>query len=143
VIKNFLLKDDQLFSRHIFSRAAGDVIGKKGIVTLSRRIESAERRIARDSSWRSRYSVRLPLEERAVRSRIIYLCQNRARSIPGLVRIHFEKDENHHAGDRNVQPNGEGQACDPAVHREPARQREKECRQHQRQRDDGKDYVAG
>jgi hypothetical protein len=42
VIKNFLLKDDQLFSRHIFSRAAGDVIGKKGIVTLSRRIESAE-----------------------------------------------------------------------------------------------------
>src|SRR5207237_2885865 len=68
---------------------------------------------------------------------------NQTGSIPGLVRIRFEEHENHHAGDRNVEPNGERQACDSAVHREPARQREKERREHHRQRDDGKDYVAG
>src|SRR5229473_7484504 len=68
---------------------------------------------------------------------------NRIGSIPDLVRIRLEEHENHHAGDRNVEPNGERQACDSAVHREPARQREKECREHHRQRDDGKDYVAG
>src|SRR5712691_5637833 len=67
---------------------------------------------------------------------------NQAGSIPGLVRIRLEEHENHHAGDRNVEPNGERQACDAAVDREPARQREKERREHHRQRDDGKDYVA-
>ena len=61
----------------------------------------------------------------------------------GRVRIRLEEHENHHAGDRNVEPNGERQARDSAVHREPARQREKQRREHHRQRDDGKDYVAG
>ncbi len=63
--------------------------------------------------------------------------------MPGLVGIRLEEHENHHAGDRNVEPNGERQACDSAVHFEPARQREKERGEHHRQRDDGKDYVAG
>jgi len=61
----------------------------------------------------------------------------------GLVHVHFEEDENHHTGERNVQPDRERPACNPPVHREPARQREKERYQHHRQRDDGKDYVAG
>ena len=65
------------------------------------------------------------------------------RSMSDLVHIHLEEDENHHAGDRNVQPNRERKACDSAVHREPAGQREKERRQHHGQRDDGKDHVAG
>jgi hypothetical protein len=47
---------------------------------------------------------------------------NQAASIPSLVRIRPEEHENHDPGDRNVEPNGERQACDPAVHREPARQ---------------------
>src|SRR5216684_3940269 len=68
---------------------------------------------------------------------------NQAGSIPGLVRIRLEEHENYHAGDRNVEPNGERPACDSAVHREPARQREKERREHHRQRDHGKEYVAG
>jgi hypothetical protein len=68
---------------------------------------------------------------------------NQAASIPDLVRICFEEHENHDTGDRNVEPNGERQACDSAVHREPARQREKERGEHHRQRDDRKDYVAG
>jgi hypothetical protein len=42
-----------------------------------------------------------------------------------LVRIRLEERENHHAGDRNVEPDGERQACDSAVHRESTRQREK------------------
>ena len=60
-----------------------------------------------------------------------------------LVHIRSEEEENYHAGDRNVQPNGERQACDSAVHREPARHREKERRQHHRQRDNRKDHMAG
>ena len=66
-----------------------------------------------------------------------------ATTRPGLVRIRFEEHENHDSGDRNVEPNRKRKACDSAVHREPARQREKERREHHRQRDDGKDYVAG
>lgn len=61
---------------------------------------------------------------------------------PDLVRIRLEKHENHHAGERNVEPNGEREACDSAMHREPARQREKERREHHWQRYDGKEYVA-
>ena len=61
----------------------------------------------------------------------------------GLVRKLLEEHENYHAGDRDVEPDGERQACDSAVHRKPASQREKERRQDHRQRDDGKDYVAG
>ena len=68
---------------------------------------------------------------------------NQAGSIPGLVRIRLEERENRHAGDRNVEPNGERQACDSAVHREPARQREKERGEHHGQCDDREDYVAG
>lgn len=68
---------------------------------------------------------------------------NQAGSGSGLVRIRLEEHKYHHAGDRNVQPNGERHACDSAVHREPARQREKERREHHGQSDDGKDYVAG
>jgi hypothetical protein len=60
-----------------------------------------------------------------------------------LVDIYLEEHEDHYAGDRNVQPNGERQARDSAVHREPARQREKECREHHRQSDDGKGHMAG
>src|SRR6267154_93751 len=59
------------------------------------------------------------------------------------VGIRLEEQENHHAGDGNIEPNGERQACDSAVHREPARQREKERRQYHRQSDHRKDYVAG
>jgi hypothetical protein len=62
---------------------------------------------------------------------------------PRLVDVRLEEHEDHHAGDRNVEPDGERPACDSAVHREAARQREEECRQHYRQRDDGKDDVAG
>ena len=69
-------------------------------------------------------------------------CNGRV-STRGLIRVGPEEDEYHHAGDRNVEPDGEGKACDSAVHREPARQREKERREHHWQRDDGKDYVAG
>src|SRR6202140_1277171 len=61
----------------------------------------------------------------------------------GLVRVRPEEHENHTTGDRNVEPDGERKAGDPSVHREPARQREKESREHHRQRDNGKDYVAG
>ena len=68
---------------------------------------------------------------------------SQAGSIPGLVRIHLEESENHHAGDRNIQPNRERQARDSTMHRDSVRQREKERRQHHRQRDDRKDYVAG
>src|SRR6266403_1709823 len=68
---------------------------------------------------------------------------NQAGSIPSLVRIGLEEHENHDASDRNVEPNGEREARDSAVHREPTRQRKKERREHHRQRDDGKDYVAG
>ena len=60
-----------------------------------------------------------------------------------LVRIRFEEQENHHPGDRNIEPNGERPACDSAVHREPPGQREKERCQHHGQRDDGENYVAG
>jgi hypothetical protein len=48
--------------------------------------------------------------------------------MPGLVRIRLEEHENHHAGDRNVEPNGERKARDSAVHLKPAGQREKERR---------------
>jgi len=68
---------------------------------------------------------------------------NPAGSTLSLVRVRLEEDENHHAGDRNIEPNGERQACNSAVHREPAGQREKERGEHHRQSDDGKDYVAG
>src|SRR5258708_20585436 len=67
---------------------------------------------------------------------------NQAGSLLGLVRIRLEEHKNHHPSDRNVEPNGERPACDSAVHRKPARQREKERRQHHWQGDDGKDYVA-
>jgi hypothetical protein len=40
----------------------------------------------------------------------------------GLVRVRLEKQEDRHAGDRNVEPNGKRPACDSAVHREPAGQ---------------------
>src|ERR1700682_1310608 len=76
-----------------------------------------------------------------IRSRLESL-PNQTGSIRGLVHIRLEEHENHHAGDRNVEPNGERQACDSTVHREPARQREKERREHHWQRDDGKNYVA-
>ena len=61
----------------------------------------------------------------------------------GLVRVRLEEHENHHAGDRNIEPDGERPPRDSAVHGEPARQGEKERREHHRQRDYGKDYVAG
>src|SRR5258707_5413227 len=57
-----------------------------------------------------------------------YALKIHAGSILGLVRKRLEEHENYHAGDRDVEPDGEGQACDSAVHREPARQREKESR---------------
>src|SRR6266516_1172339 len=65
------------------------------------------------------------------------------RGVKYLVRVHFEEHKNHHAGDRNVEPNGKRETCNSPVHRESARQRQKERREHHRQRDDGKDYVAG
>ena len=76
-----------------------------------------------------------------VASCLIVLIQ--AGATLGLVRIRLEQHENHYAGDGNVEPNGECEACDSAVHRETARQREKERGQHHWQSDDGKDYVAG
>jgi hypothetical protein len=60
-----------------------------------------------------------------------------------LVRVRLEKHENNYAGDGNVEPDGEGEACDSAVHGEAARQREKERGEHHREREDGKYYVAG
>src|SRR5258705_10833666 len=60
-----------------------------------------------------------------------------------LVRIHFEEHKNHHAGDRNVEPNGKRETRNSPVHCESAGQREKERREHHRQREHGKDYVAG
>ena len=72
-----------------------------------------------------------------------YSLKIHAGSILGLVRKRLEEHENHDAGDRDVEPDGERQSCDSAVHREPARQRKKERCEHHRQRDDGKDYVAG
>src|SRR4030081_259786 len=68
---------------------------------------------------------------------------NQADPYPGLVHIRFEEHEDHHTGDRNVEPDRERPAGDPAVHREPSGQREKESREHHRQRDNRKDYVAG
>ena len=70
------------------------------------------------------------------------LTRDQARSTPGSVNVRFEEDENDHAGDRYVQPNRKRQAGDSAVHCEPARQREKERRQHHRQRDDREDHVT-
>src|ERR1700730_4317102 len=64
-------------------------------------------------------------------------------STPGLVRVRLEEHENYHAGNRNIEPDGERPACDSAVHGKPAGQGEKERREHHWQRDDGKDYVAG
>src|ERR1700676_3271668 len=50
----------------------------------------------------------------------LLLMGNQAGSIPSLVCIRFEEHKNDHAGDRNVEPNGERPARDSAVHREPA-----------------------
>ena len=71
------------------------------------------------------------------------LCIDLATTRSDLVRIRLEEHENHHASDGNVEPDGERKACDSAVHCEPARQREKERREHHRQRDDGENNVAG
>jgi len=60
-----------------------------------------------------------------------------------LVGVRLEEDENHYAGDGNVEPNGEGEARDSAVHGEAAGQREKEGGQYHRQSHNGKDDVAG
>ena len=43
-----------------------------------------------------------------------------------VLRVRPEENENHHAGDRNIEPNGKCHARDAAMHREPARQREEE-----------------
>src|SRR5260370_14930475 len=67
---------------------------------------------------------------------------NQAGSIPSLVRIRLEEHENHHPGDRYIEPNGERPACDSAVHREPARQRKKERCQHHRHVPPREDYLA-
>src|SRR4029077_2807366 len=79
---------------------------------------------------------RAVMRERATAFSCIYPLKS-GRINPGLVRICFEEDEDHHAGDRNVEPNGESEACDSAVHREAASEREKECREHHRKRDHG------
>ena len=50
--------------------------------------------------------------------------------------------ENHHDGDRNVEPNGVRQLPFGSASRTGS-QREKERREHHRQRDDGRDYMAG
>ena len=67
----------------------------------------------------------------------------RCRATAGSVCVRLEEHENDYAGDRNIEPNGEGKTRDSPVHRESTGQREKERREYHRQRDDGKDYVAG
>ena len=61
----------------------------------------------------------------------------------GSVRIRPQEHKHHHSGDRNVEPYGVRPACNSAVHREPARQREKERGEDHGQRDDRKNYVTG
>jgi len=61
----------------------------------------------------------------------------------GLVRIGPQEHEHRNSSDRNVEPYRVRPARNSAVHREPARQREKECGEDHGQSDDRKNYVAG
>ena len=60
-----------------------------------------------------------------------------------LVCIEPQEHEHYNSSDRNVEPYGVRPACNSAVHREPARQREKERGENHGQGDDRKNYVAG
>ena len=61
----------------------------------------------------------------------------------GLVRIRPQEREPDHSRNRHVEPYGIRPTCNSAVHREPARQREKERGEDHREGDDRKNYVAG
>ena len=70
-------------------------------------------------------------------------CPNPIQAQRDLVRVHLKKREDHHAGDRDIEPDGKGDNRDAAVQGEAAGQREKECGEHHGQGDDGEDNVAG
>jgi hypothetical protein len=111
------------FAITLYDAAAAAVVSYASFTTLRAVIRLVERECYRPSPY--------------------FLNLDRIQYQGRLIRVCLQEHENHHTGDRNVEPNGEGQTCDSAVHREPARQREEERRQHHGQSDDGEDYVAG
>src|SRR5260370_26690757 len=91
-------------------------------------------------NYKSMCSIRALITARGMREEKVRIL---ARINTGLVGVGLEQDEDGDAGDGDVEPNGESEARDAAVHGEAAREREKERGDQHGQRDDRKDDVAG